>query len=190
MTWTKKCTQISSPNYIVKKDKSTSDNLKEIVNEFNNFFFLFTKDQISQILKPYLVNKVDFLHWNSHLMFRGGVCESDVVEAVKRFKEKASNDCNMIDMSLIKKGTDCVLKLFTYICNKSFLSGILTGWRKMAKVVKICKNHTKYIVSHYRPVSLLPQCFKISKNNIIIFVNRLDNLKIELKNGLEFDKQM
>uniref|UniRef100_A0A3P8T4U6 Reverse transcriptase domain-containing protein n=1 Tax=Amphiprion percula TaxID=161767 RepID=A0A3P8T4U6_AMPPE len=101
-------------------------------------------------------------------MFLGGVCESDVFEVVRKFKSKKSTDDNSIDMSLIKEVMDCVLKPFTYICNKSFQTGIFPDRMKMAKVVPIYKNGDKHILSNYRPVSLLPQFSKI------LFVNRLD----------------
>ena len=61
---------------------------------------------------------------NKHSMFLGGVCESDVLEVVRKFKNKKSVDCNNIDMSLVKEVMDCVLKPFTYICNKSLSTGI------------------------------------------------------------------
>lgn len=38
-----------------------------------------------------------------NLMFLGAMTESDVLEAVRKWKNKRSTDCNNIDMSLIKQ---------------------------------------------------------------------------------------
>ena len=73
-------------------------------------------------------------------MFLGGVCESDLLEVVRTFKNKKSTDSNTIDMSTIKEVFDSVLKPFTYICNKSFLTGIFPDGMKMAKVVPVFKS--------------------------------------------------
>ena len=115
-------------------------------------------------------------------MFLGGVCESDVLEVVGKFKNKRSTDSNTIDMSTLKEVFDSVLKPFTYICNKSFLTGIFPDEMKMAKVIPIFKSGDIHTISNYRPISLLPQFSKI-----LLFVNRLDGF-IE-KYGLLSDHQ-
>lgn len=116
-------------------------------------------------------NNFDFAFDNINSMFLGGVCESDVLEVVRKFKNKKSTDGNSIDMSLLKEVIDCVLKPYTYICNKSFQTGIFPNKMKMTKVVPIYKNGDKHIASNYsRPVSLLPQFSKILEK---LFVNRL-----------------
>ena len=38
---------------------------------------------------------------NEHSMFLGGVCESDVLEVVRKFKNKKYVDCNNIDMWIV-----------------------------------------------------------------------------------------
>ena len=114
----------------------------------------------------------DFAFNSYNSMFFGGVCQSDVLEVVQRFKSNKSTDDNTIDMSLMKEVIDCGLKTFTYICNKSFQTDIFPDKVNMTKVVPIYKNGDKHIISNYRPVSLLPQFSKILEK---LFVNRLDN---------------
>lgn len=136
-------------------------------------------------MNPHTDDNFVFPHGISDSMFLGGVCESDVLEVVRKFKNKISNDCNTIDMSLIKDVIDCVVGPFTYICNKSFLSGIFPDKMKMAKVVPIYKNGDKHMISNYRPVSLLPQFSKILEK---LFANSLDNFieKYELLNDHQY----
>lgn len=94
-------------------------------------------------------------------MFLGGICLSDVLEVVRKFKKRKSTDCDNVDMSLIKEVVNCVLEPFTYICNKSFLTGNFPDKMKIAKVLPIYKNGEKHIVSNYRPILLLPQFSEI-----------------------------
>lgn len=114
---------------------------------------------LAKELNPHTGNNFVFPQGNSDSMFLIGVCERDVLEVVRKLKNGTSNDCNMIDMSLI------------FVTNP-FLSGIFLDKMKMAKVVPIYINGDKHIISNYRPVSLLPQFSKILEK---LFANRLDN---------------
>lgn len=71
----------------------------------------------------------------------------------------------------------------TYICNKSFQTGIFPDKMKTAKVIPIYKNGDKQFVSNYRPVSLLPQFSKILEK---LFVKRLDSFKNDLLNDHQY----
>ena len=159
--------------YLVKQDNSVIENIEEIADEFNQFFVNVGPNLAKNINYSMDDDKnLSSVSDNKHSMFLGGVCESDVLEVVRKFKNKKSVDCNNIDMSLVKVVMDCVLKPFTYICNKSLSTGIFPDKMKMAKVIPIYKNGDKHMVSNYRPVSLLSQFSKILEK---LFVNRLDN---------------
>lgn len=105
-------------------------------------------------------------------MFLGGVCDSDVLEVVRKSKNKKSTDCNNIDMALIKEIIHCIIKPFTYICNRSFLTGTFPDEMKIAKVFPVYKSGDKQTLSNYRHISLLPQFSKILEK---LFINRLDS---------------
>ena len=72
-------------------------------------------------------------------MFIGGVTEYDVTKVVKTLKKKVSNDCNDIDMTIIKTIIDEIVTPLTYICNQSFLSGTFHNKMKLAKVIPLYK---------------------------------------------------
>lgn len=80
-------------------------------------FFVNIGPTLAKEINPHTDDNFVFPHGISDSMFLGGVCESDVLEVVRKFKNKTSNDCNTIDMSLIKDVIDCVVGPFTYICN-------------------------------------------------------------------------
>lgn len=174
------------PPYIVKLDNSVLENKEGIVNEFNDFFVNVGPNLAKEIDCSRAEDiKFDFAFSNYNSMFLRGVCSSDVLEVVRKFKNKKSTDCNNVDMSLIKEVINCVLEPFTYICNKSFLTGTFPDNMKIAKVIPIYKNGEKHIVSNYRPVSLLPQFSKILEK---LFVDRLDAFvgKYELLNDHQY----
>ena len=52
-------------------------------------------------------------------MFIRGTNENEIIEIVKSFKSKRSTDSNDIDMFIIEKNTECVVKPLTHICNQS-----------------------------------------------------------------------
>lgn len=103
----KKCSQKNFPNYVIRKDKSTSENIKEIVCVMN---FLLMKDQIWQ-KKVILISAIS--------MF---------------FHIEIAIQCSLVEFVEV---IDCGLEPFTHICNKSFLSGIFPDKMKMAKVVPV-----------------------------------------------------
>ena len=82
-------------------------------------------------------------------------------KVVKNLKKKVSKDCNDVDMTIIKTIIDEIVTPFTYICNQSFLSGIVPNKMKFAKVIPLHKNGNHNVFTNYRPVSLLPQFSKI-----------------------------
>lgn len=174
------------PTNIVKSDNSVTEDIESMVNEFNDYFVNVGPNLAKEI--PLIGGKDETfnLTFNKcNTMFLGGVCESDILEVVKEFKSKKSTDCNDLNMSLIKEVIFCVLEPLTYICNKSFQTGIFPDKMKIAKVIPIYKNGNKQFVSNYRPVSLLPQFSKILEK---LFVKRLDSYieKYDLLNGHQY----
>ena len=64
-----------------------------------------------------------------------------------------------------------VVKPLSFICNKSFETGVFPEKMKMAKIIPLYKAGAKNKFTNYRPVSLLPQFSKILEK---LFNNRLD----------------
>ena len=88
-------------------------------------------------------------------------------------------------MNIIKKTISYVVTPFTYLCNKSFLTGTFPDAMKVAKVIPLYKSGSKNVFNNYRPVSLLPQFSKILEK---LFDNRLEKFieKCELLSNNQY----
>ena len=149
------------------------DNIQDIVEEFNSYFVGVGSNLASKI--PACDDKLNvFDHLikdNSNSMFLCGINKSDILEIVRKMKNKTSTDIYSIDMVIIKEVIDVIVGPLTYICNLSFQKGIFPNNMKTAKVIPIFKNGDRHCFDNYRPVSLLPQFSKILEN---LFAKQLD----------------
>lgn len=98
--------------------------------------------------------------------------EEEIIEVVNKVKNKKSPDCNDIDMTLIKNIIENIAKPLTYICSKSFETGIFPNKMTIAKIIPIYKKLDMHSFLNYRPISLLPQFSKILEK---LYVLRMDN---------------
>lgn len=98
--------------------------------------------------------------------------KDEILDIVKKSKNKKSTDCTNLDMMLIKDIIEHIATPFTYICNQSFITGIFPHKMKIAKVIPIYKCGDRYQFTNYRPISLLSQFSKILEK---LYVERLDS---------------
>ena len=101
------------------------------------------------------------------------VSEDDVVSIIKSCKSKYSKDCDDINMYVLSKVTDQIVKPLVHIFNLSFSSGIFPSEMKTAKVIPLFKSGNRSHFSNYRPISLLSQFSKILE------LEKLFNLRLE-----------
>ena len=95
-------------------------------------------------------------------MFINPVSEDEVVNIIKSCKPKHSEDCGDINMYVLSKVTDQIVKPLVHIFNISFSSGIFPSEMKTAtKVIPVFKSGNRSDFSNYRPISLLSQFSKI-----------------------------
>uniref|UniRef100_A0A8C6VZ07 Reverse transcriptase domain-containing protein n=1 Tax=Nothobranchius furzeri TaxID=105023 RepID=A0A8C6VZ07_NOTFU len=178
---------ICFPTCIVKEGNVAIKNIESIVNEFNDYFVNVGPNLAKEISVPGRHDDkfLNFTSYKCNSMFLGGVCESDIIDVVSKFKSKKSMDCDGLDMSLVKEVLHSILQPLTYICNKSFQTGIFPDKMKIAKVIPLYKNGDKQVVSNYRPVSLLPTFSKILEK---LFENRLNSFleKYDLLNDHQY----
>ena len=92
-----------------------------------------------------------------HSMYLFEVEDSEIIEIVKNFKGKLSTDFNDINMDIVKRVMTNIVKPFSHICNKTFISGIFPDNMKITKVVPLYKAGENNLFTNYRPVSLLSQ---------------------------------
>ena len=104
-------------------------------------------------------------------MFINPVSEDEVVSIIKSCKPKHSKDCDDINMYVLSKVTDQIVKPLVHIFNLSFSSGIFPSEMKTAKVIPGNRSH----FSNYRPISLLSQFSKILET---LFYLRLEQILI------------
>ena len=94
-------------------------------------------------------------------MFINPVSADEVVNIIKSCKPKQSKDCDDINMSVLSKVTDQIVKPLVHIFNLSFSSGIFPSEMKTAKVIPVFKGGNRSDFSNCRPISLLSQFSKI-----------------------------
>lgn len=162
------------PNYFTTNENVDISTPKEIVNEFNDYFINVGSNLANEIIDPKQKDGVDdnIIDINPKTIFLTKIEEKELIDVVNKFKNKRSNDCNDIDMSLVKNIIMHIAKPLTHICNQSFQTGIFPDKMKIAKVIPIYKNGNKHSFSNYRPISLLPQFSKILEK---LFAHRLEN---------------
>ena len=82
------------------------------------------------------------------------VSEDEVVNIIESCKPKQSKDCDDINMYVLSKVTEQIVKPRVHIFNLSFSSGIFPSEMKTAKVIPIFKSGNRSDFSNYRPISL------------------------------------
>ena len=137
--------------------------MDDVANKFNDFFVNVGPDLAGRIPDPGTSGEhLDtLLERNPSSMFLKAVDESELLDIVKKCKNKKSTDFNEIDMTLVKKVIEGVSKPLTYICNLSFQTGSFPNKIKIAKVIPMYTTGNKHNFTNYRPVSLLPQFSKL-----------------------------
>ena len=103
-------------------------------------------------------------------MYINPVSDDEIVRVVSKFKNKKACGYDDINMLVVKRVISGIAKPLTFICNKSFDSGIFPNDLKIAKVIPLFKTGNRKECSNYRPVSILPQFSKILER---LFYNRL-----------------
>ena len=84
--------------------------------------------------------------------------EQELKEAVVSLKPNKSPGCDSIHINVIKAIYEELKRPLFYIFYQSLKSGIFPDKLKIAKVFPIYKSGKKYVLSNYRPISVLP-CF-------------------------------
>ena len=120
---------------------------QSIADEFNNFFVgvgsnlakkITVADNAASILYDYMGQQCP----NSMLI--NPVNEDEVVNIIKSCKPKHSQDCDDINMYVLSKVTDQIVKPLVHIFNLSFSSGIFPSEMKTAKVIPLFNFKWRY----------------------------------------------
>ena len=163
----------SPPEYFDFNGKLVIDK-KKIVNGFNNFYVNIGPD-LCKKLPPTDINPASYLkNRNLHSMFIEPTNGPEIKKIIMSLKESAVG-WDEISAKIIKQCTDYLLVPLTHVFNMSFNCGVFPTELKLAKVIPLYKGDSKYILSNYRPVSVLPVLSKILErlmyNRLISFIN-------------------
>lgn len=165
----------NTSGYFTNDKNRILENMQDVVNEFN-FFFVNVGPNLAKSIKKRdeSQTKDGRIEGGKMLqsMFVGEVNNDEIVSIVGKFKNKTSIDSDGIDMIIVKKTIDCIIKPLCYIFNLSFRAGVFPDRMKTAKVIPLFKTGDKYSFTNYRPVSLLSQFSKVFEK---VFANKLDN---------------
>ena len=131
---------------------------------------------LSKSQHPSNINATSYLkNRNIHSMFIEPTNELEIKKIVMSLKESAVG-WDELSAKVLKKCTSHILFPLTHVFNMSFRCGIFPAELKLAKVIPLYKGDSKYILSNYRPVSVLPVLSKILErlmyNRLLSFINQ------------------
>ena len=154
------------------KDGHEIKNVKEIANEFNNYFSNIGKNLASAIptINLSFEHYLDSPQASSFYLFPTSAMEiENIISTLK--PSKASGPFS-IPTSLLKNLKMVISYPLEILFNHSFATGTVPKQFRLAKVIPIHKKGSVFAVSNYRPISLLSNFNKIIEK---LMYNRLIN---------------
>ena len=149
-------------------DQEISDQGK-IANCFNKFFVDIGPKLASMI--PELQTKFDqYLSPHETFMGEANLTDDELKEALRSLKPNKSPRYDNISSNVVNETSDIFFTSLMYIFNLSLQQGIFPENLKIAKVSPVYKKDEEFLLTNYRPISVLP-CF--SKLLERIMYNRL-----------------
>ena len=151
-----KSTKVIFPKRMIIDYQEISDQGKT-ANCFNKFFVDISPKLASMI--PELQTKFD-QYLNPHQTFMGeaNLTDDEVKEALSSLKPNKSPGYGNISSNVVNETSDKFFTPLKYIFNLSLLQGIFPENLKIAKVSPIYKRDEEFLLTNYRPISVLP-CF-------------------------------
>ena len=155
----------------------------KIENCFNKFFVGIGPKLASMI--PESQTKLD-QYLNSHQTFMGeaNLTDNELKEALRSLKPNKSPGYDNISSNVVNETSDIFFTPLKYIFNLSLQQRIFPENLKIAKVPPVYKKDEEFLLTNYRPISVLP-CF--SKLLERIMYNRL--FKYLSENSILYQKQ-
>ena len=130
---------------------------KTVAEKFNEFYVNVGSNLPSKILRINNDYK-SYLPDITTLFDEQDLTEQELEVAVASLKPSKSPGFDSIHVNVIKASYEELKRPLFYIFDQSLKSGIFTDKLKIAKVFPIYKSGKKYVLSNYRPISVLP-CF-------------------------------
>ena len=148
---------------------------KKIAEAFN-YYYINISQQLEKNIPKVKDNHSKFMPRKlQHSMYLDPVREGEILKIVKMFKNKKSSGHDGISMINVKKLIQSLELPLRHIFNLSMFNGVVPQAFKKAKVIPIYKSGPKNILNNYRPLSLLPQFWKILEklvySRLILFLD-------------------
>lgn len=158
-------------NCIPSKEKSRpmySKNMKELANEFNEFFTTVGARAADESKRLALVNNLPsyespltpIVPETDEFHFRAAT-SLEIRKIVQSFPSNKAPGKDKLSMAVIKDALPVILTVVTDIVNRSLLTSVFPSAWKESEVVPILKDGDHEIPNNNRPVSLLPALSKI-----------------------------
>ena len=177
-----KSTKGSFPRRMIIDGQEIFDQGK-IANCFNKFFVDIGPKLASMI--PESQTKFDqYLNPHQTLMSEANLTDDEIKETLISPKPNKSPEYDNISSSVVNETSDIFFTALKYIFNLSLQQGIFPENVKIAKVSPIYKKDEEFLLTNYRPISVL-SCF--SKLLERIMYNR--SFKYLSENSILYEKQ-
>jgi len=156
----------------IKSDAGILTNINDIAKSFNIYFANIAEDlnnNSSDVDKAWQLLKRSYPESSSEMKLIP-VNEIEVIVIIKSLKHKNSSGYDGISNNILKHCVNEISKPMTFIFNYSLMTAVFQDRFKYAIILHIHKKGDKFIMSNYRPISLLLSCSKILET---ITFNRL-----------------
>ena len=146
---------------ILVNDKVYKDKT-DIANQFNSFFVNVGPDLASEINSNNKLPYTNYLRRNVNEIFRFQVqTQDEIMKILTSLRTKDSSGFDGISTKFLKFLAPSLISPLTLIINQSLVTGIFPTKLKIAKVAPLHKKGHSYLMTNYRPVSLLSAISKL-----------------------------
>lgn len=174
---------------IIEGDDGIITDRRSICNKFNELFSCANPEaddiclerNFKSFLSPSVTNSFFLVDTN----------ESEILHAVKNFKNSKSSGVDNISNFLLKKLINSILKPLNYLINLSFKYGQFPNCFKISKIIPLFKSGCKKSINNYRPISLISSISKLMEKLMHSRLNKfLENHDILTKFQYGFRKNV
>ena len=146
---------------ILVNDKVYKDKT-DIANQFNSFFVNVGPDLASEINSNNKLPYTNYLRRNVNEIFRFQVqTQDEIMKILTSLRTKDSSGFDGISTKFLRFLAPSLISPLTLIINQSLVTGIFPTKLKIAKVAPLHKKGHSYLMTNYRPVSLLSAISKL-----------------------------
>ena len=128
-----------------------------IANEFGQYFSKIGKTYADNINPPKtsITDYLKVIPRNAKSLYLTPTTEVEIMKLINQLPNKKSSGYDNIDNVILKHIKECISPIMAKIFNLSMLEGKFPDRMKLAEVVPLYKSKETYLLTNYRPISLL-----------------------------------